>query len=73
MIAAQSNTDPQVLTLLLQVFESPDPSSRRTAKDLIATDDHGKTALDYAEENEALHGTEAMERLRRATRRQIEN
>ncbi len=73
IIAAQSNPDPQVLTLLLLVFESPDPSSRSAAKDLIATDDHGKTALDYAEENEALRGGEVLEQLQRATRKQNEN
>lgn len=73
MIAAKSNPDPKVLALLLQVFESPDPSSPSGAKDLIATDDHGITALEYAEENQALQGTEAMERLRRATRKQSEN
>jgi len=73
MIAAKSNPDPKVLTLLLQVFESPDPSSRSAAKELIATDADGKTPLDHAKENEALQGTEVLERLRKATRRQIEN
>lgn len=72
MIAAKSNPDPKVLTLLLQVFESPDPNSRSAAKDLIATDDHGKTALDYAEENEALRGSEVLKQLQRATRKQNE-
>jgi ankyrin repeat protein len=67
MMAAQSNPDPAVLMLLLDMLESPEEKRLAETIDLTETDDHGKTALDYAEQNEGLQGTEVLERLRQAT------
>ncbi len=64
MIAAQSNPDPGVLMMLLDMLEWPEPKVLADTIDLTETDDYGITALDYAEENEDLQGTEALERLR---------
>ena len=49
MVAAGSNPNPAVIGFLLE-----------NGADVAATDKEGATALDYAKNNKALHGTEAM-------------
>jgi ankyrin repeat protein len=73
IIAARTNPHPQVLNLLLQIHENAGPERDSTQAGLATTDDHGKTALDYAEQNEALQGTDALQRLREATQSRSAN
>ncbi|MFU8830269.1 MAG: hypothetical protein ACNA8P_12660, partial [Phycisphaerales bacterium] len=73
MMAAQSNPNPGILMLLLDMLESPEEKRLTETIDLSETDDHGKTALDYAKQNQALPGTEALERLRQATQSRSDN
>ena len=54
--AAGFNENPEVISLLLRAGADPD-----------LRDDDGKTALDYARENEALQGTDALKALEAAT------
>ncbi len=56
MWAAKGNQNPDVVSRLLKA--GADPKAKDTA---------GKTALDYAQGNEKVKGTEAYRQLREAT------
>ena len=55
-VAAYNNPNPEVLTVLLEA-----------GADAKAKSNEGKTALDYARENEALKGTQALKLLEEKT------
>lgn len=55
-VAAYNNPNPKVLTVLLEA-----------GADAKAKSNEGKTALDYARENEALKGTQALKLLEEKT------
>jgi ankyrin repeat protein len=56
MYAAETNQNPEVITTLL-----------KSGADAKAKDNAGKTALDYAQDNENLKGTDAYRQLQEAS------
>ncbi len=56
MLAAEHNTNPEVISVLL-----------RAGADVNARDNYGKTALDWAKDNESIKGTQALKELEEAT------
>jgi ankyrin repeat protein len=56
MDAARRNPNPEVISVLL-----------KAGADVNTKDNEGKTALDYAKENEELKGTQAIKELEAAT------
>jgi|SRR5208337_1285414 len=56
MFAAQYNQDPEVIATLL-----------KAGADAKAKDSEGKTAVDYAQDNDALIGTDAYRQLQEAS------
>ena len=57
MDAAENNPNPEVIILLL-----------KAGADAKAKDKHGKTAFDYANDNQKLKGTAALKQLEEASK-----
>ena len=57
MYAAMGNTNPEVIRVLLDA-----------GADGKARDKNGKTAFDYAQDNEKLKGTDALRKLEEASK-----